>query len=575
VIKEKAKNYTLAANRYIKDILSGRVIACHWVKQACQRQLDDLQRPQSKQWPYKFDTKRANRICQFAEGLPHIKGEWAKKGMKLTLEPWQVFIYTTVLGWINVETGFRRFKTAYCEVSRKNGKSTLSAPLGIYMTCADEEAGAEVYSAATTRDQAKISWESAKHMVDREPGLRQAFDVDTSAHSIHQMSTASSFKALSSESNTLEGLNVHCAIIDELHAHKTREVWDVLETACGARKQPLRWTITTAGSDRSGICYEQRLYVTKILDNIADDPTYFGIIYTLDPDDDWKDESLWIKANPNLNISVDLSEMHQLAAKAKKIPSALSNFLTKRLDIWVNASVNLFNITAWQALADKSLKPEDFMEDPCWVGEDFAPRNDFSSRAQLFRREQEDGTHYYVFCKHFLSEGKIEESDNASYDGWAREGWIQTNPGNQTDDRDVEDDAVALFEEGYQIQEYCCDPSRTQGMETRIGERTEPDKVIEVPQNARNLCPATEKLSALIADGKIHHNGDPVLTWMLSNTVGRPVRGFGAYPDKERPENKIDGVSALLTALSRAMLAEQPEPEYMDYHPLRSFNASR
>ena len=557
----KQTDYVRKAREYARAVVSGKILACHWVKKACQRQLDDLDRPISAKWPYKFDRKKANRICAFVELMPHIKGEWAKRGEKIKLEPWQIFIYTTIFGWIHKDTKNRRFKIAYNCVARKNSKSTMSAPAGIYMTCADDEAGAEVYSVATTRDQAKISWEAALNMVKRQPDLRSAFGVDTSAHAIHQIKSASKFQALSADGNTLDGLNIHFAIIDELHAHRTRSVFDVVETACAARSQPLRWIITTAGSDQSGICYEQQIYVMKILDGIVDDPSYFGIIYMLDDEDDWQNEKNWIKANPNLNVSVDIEELRRLALKASKMPSALNNFLTKHMNIWVNANVALFDTTKWSQLADKSLNPEDFKEDACWIGLDFAPIHDFTSRVMLFRREEEDGTHYYCFAQHLLSEGEIEDSTNSSYSGWADEGWIHTNPGNQTDDRELEDDVVNIIESGYQVQEVCADPSRLQGVENRIGEKTGV-QVVEVLQNIRNLSAATEKLSGLIADSKIHHNGDPVLAWMLSNVTGHYDRGGRVYPGKDRPECKIDGAVALITALSRAMIGEETESVY-------------
>lgn len=547
------KSYVKIARKYAEDVLAGKILACHWVKQACQRQLDDLDR---KGWKYRFDEDKASRICQFVELMPHIKGKWA--GQTIALEPWQCFIYTTVFGWINAD-GFRRFRTVYIDEARKNSKSTMTAPVGIYLMGADGEQGQEVYSAATTRDQAKIVWDVAKQMVDRSPGMKKTLGIDTSAHSIYQNSTASKFVAVSAEGNSLDGLN-GSSLIDELHAHRTRKVYDVLETAKAARQQPLLWCITTAGFDRSGICYEVRTYATKVLDRVAEDESFFGIIYTLDEGDDWQDEKNWPKANPNLGVSVDIEELRRLALKAATMPSALNNFLTKHMNTWVNASVNLFDVTRWQKLADPSLKPEQFKDCQCYLGLDFAPRNDFSSRCQLFRRPEEDGVHYYAFWKHFLSEGKVEESENASYSGWAREGWISTNPGNQTDPDEVENDLVEIHQAGYQVKELVADPSRVQGIEQHYESRTG-GTVVEMPQLPSNMCPAAEYLSALIADGKIHHNGDPVMTWMLSNVVGKHKEAWGMFPVKERPENKIDGVTALLVPLRRAMVGDSGEPE--------------
>lgn len=555
----KKHTYATIANRYIDDVLSAKIPACDWVKKACFRQRQDLERAKSGDWTYEFSEEKANLICLFVEQMPHVKGtQWA--GKKIKLEPWQCFIYTTIFGWIYRDTGLRRFRLVYIECGRKNSKSTMSAPVGIYLTCADDEMGQEVYSAATTRDQAKIVWEVAKNMVQRNAQLRKHFGLDTSAHSVYQTRSGSKFVAVSAEGNNLDGLN-GSSIIDELHAHRTRKVYDVLETAKAARQQPLLWNITTAGYDRSGICYEVRNYLTKILTGAADDESFFGVIYTLDPDDNWQDESVWRKANPNLNVSVDIKELRNLAKKAASMPSALTNFLTKHMNVWVNASVNLFDIVRWQELANPDLRPDQFKYEPLWIGFDFAPRNDFSSIVMLFRREEDDGTHFYVFAKHFLSEGKIEESENASYGGWAREGWITTNPGNQTSVKVIENAIVNIADAGYQVQELDCDPSRVQGIQELVAERCH-ITVVDIPQLPSKLCPSTEYLSALIADGKIHHNGDPVLTWMLSNVVGKHKEAWGEYPVKEFPENKIDGITALLIAMNRAMINEQNDSIY-------------
>jgi len=556
-----ARDYVSTGTNYAKRVLSGKVPACEWVRKACRRQLDDLARPAGPRFPYRFDRKAANRICSFVEGLPHIKGEWARRGEKIHLEPWQCFIYTTVFGWVHRDTGLRRFRVAYIECARKNSKSTMSAPVGIYMTAADGEEGAEVYSAATTRDQAKIVWDAAKLMVEREPALRRAAALETSAHSIYQTKSASRFQALSAEGNSLDGLNIHCAIVDELHAHRTRKVYDVLETAKAARRQPLLWLITTAGSDRSGICYEQRSYVTKILEAVVDDPSVFGIIYTADEGDDWKADSTWRKANPNYGISVDPDELRRLCHKAQKMPSAMSNFLTKHLSIWVNADLGLFDLNQWHALANSALEPGEFAGEPCWIGLDLAPRRDFSSRVILFRRDLDDGAHYYAFAKHFLSEGEVEESDNPSYPGWAADGWIRTNPGNTTSYDDIEEDLLELQAE-YTPREVAYDPATAKEILDHM--QAEGVTMVEIRPTVLNFSEATKKLDGLIADGRIHHNGDPVLSWMLSNTVGHYDRKDNVYPVKERRENRIDGVIALIMALARSMAGapEQPTSVY-------------
>jgi len=348
------KDHVKDANKYIEQVLSGAVPACEWVKKACQRQVDDLAQDD---FQFEFSQDKANRVCNFVELLPHVKGIWA--GQLARLEPWQKFILATVFGWVDKSTGLRRFRTVYIEVPRKNGKSFLTSAVALYMLVADGEAGAEIYSAATTREQAKIVFQSAQQMVRKSPALKAKFGIGVGAHNLHILSSASKFESLSAEGSTLDGLNIHFASNDELHAHKTRMVYDVIETATGARAQSLIWNITTAGSNQAGICFELRSYLTKILNNVFDDDSMFGIIYTIDPPkkgvngkpdfkgDDWTKPEAWIKANPNYDVSVFPNDIERLARKAMEISSAQNNFLTKRLNCWVNADTACMNMVKW------------------------------------------------------------------------------------------------------------------------------------------------------------------------------------------------------------------------------------
>jgi phage terminase large subunit-like protein len=554
-----ARDYVAIARGYAEGILSGRIAACEWVKKACRRQTADLER---KDFGYRYDEKKAARVCRFIEKLPHIKGKWAKAGGRIELQPWQVFILTTAFGWVSRDTGLRRFKTAYLEMPRKNGKSSMSSGVGIYCCCADGEEGGEIYSAATTRDQAKIVWQDAWHMVERSPGLKAAFGVSTTAHAISQVRTASRFQALSAEGNSLDGLNIHCAIVDELHAHRTRKVFDVLETATGARSQPLLWLITTAGFDRSGICYEQRTYLTKIIDGVAKDDTYFGMIYTIDDGDDWSDPAVWQKANPNHGVSVFPEDIARLCAKALKMPSAQNNFLTKRLSVWVNADSAFFNMAELAKCADPKLKSGDFRGEPCWIGIDLASRRDIAPRMQLFRR----GDHYYCFGRYFLPETEIEESKNSQYTGWARSGWITATPGNITDYGYIEEDLKELASE-FQIMEVAYDPFQATQFATRM--LAEGFPMVEMRAIVKTFSEPMKHLDALISEGKFHYNGDPVLAWMFSNVIAHLDNKDNVYPKKERPENKIDGVVALLMCLGRAMASDgQPASIYEKRGPI-------
>jgi len=545
------------ANKYIKEVLSGKVPACHWVKRACQRQLDDLQR---KDIGFHYDEGMAEKICQFVESLPHIKGS-KFAGKKIELEPWQCFILTTVFGWVD-EVGDRRFRTAYIECPRKNGKSTLSAPIALYLLSADGEPGAEVYSAATTRDQAKIVWEDAKRMTERSSAFRSALGVDTTSHAIFVNRTASSLKALSrDQQGNLDGLNVHGAIIDELHGHKDRGVWDVIETATGSRTQPLIWAITTAGSNRAGICFEQQMYVRKILDNVHVDDSYFGIIYTIDENDDLFDPRTWQKANPNYGISVSPEDLARKALKAQQMAAAQNNFLTKHLNVWVNADSAWMNMQYWDKCADESLDERDFEGQECIISCDLATKIDIAAKVKLFHKDIEGKRHYYCFGKYYLPEEAAEDGRNSQYSGWAINQRLKLTDGNVTDFSVIEDD-IRDDARRFSVQQCAFDPWQASSVIQRLQQDGLP--VIEYRQTVQNLSEPMKELEALVLQGRFHFDGDPVLTWMISNVVAHLDAKENIYPRKERPENKIDGAVALICAIGLAISKEDDSMAFND-----------
>jgi phage terminase large subunit-like protein len=546
--------YVAAALAYARAVVAGEQPACKYTRQACERQLADLDRPVSDAWPWVFDDDRADRPCAFIELLPHIKGKWAREGRLIELEPWQSFVLTTVFGWVHHETGLRRFREGYVEVPRKNAKSTLSSGLALYMLSADGEHGAEVYSAATTRDQARIVFDDAKAMAERTPELRTYLGVAIMQHSLTVAHMASKFTPLAAEGSTLDGLNVHFAVIDELHAHKTRAVYDVIDTARGAREQSLLWNITTAGTDRSGICYERRTHVVKVLDGVIDDPSLFGIIYTIDDTDDPHVETSWAKANPNWGKSVLREDMEAASRKAESMPSALNNFLTKRLNVWVNGDAAWMDMRAWERCADTTLQLGDFEGEPCWIGLDLAQKRDFAAACFVFER---DGC-WHVFTRLYLNELAVQESGNAHLSGWARQGYVQVTDGDITDFDVVADDlrsACARFD----VQEIDFDPALSMYFAGKLIEEGLP--MVEITQRALFFTPPLIQVENLVHEGKLRHEGNPVMTWMVSNLVVK-VSKFNELraPTKERPENKIDGPIAMLMALGRALaLTEQAE----------------
>lgn len=547
----KKPDYVAIAKEYMRGVLDGSVPACSFVKQAVQRQLNDLRRWGPEGGDYYFDEKEASRPCWFIENLTHTKGELA--GRAIHLEPWQCFLLTTLFGW-KAKAGNRRFRSAYVEVGRGNGKSTLLSGIGLFCLCADHEPGAEVYSFATTREQAKIVFGDAQTMARGNRALQEAYGLEVTAHALYVPATNSTFQAKSAEGSTLDGLNTHLAIIDELHAHKKRDVFDVVETSLGKRRNSLMVSITTAGVDRTGICYEQRTLVTKILSGSLQDESYFGIIYTLDPDDDWKSDEALAKANPNWGVSVRPEVIRALQAKAIATPSAENNFKTKHLDVWCNADVGWMDMKAWDACADESLDESDFDGEPCWLGLDLASTSDMTAKVKIFQKKIDGSSHYYLFGDYWLPRTAIERGVNSQYQGWEYLGYLHVCEGPVTDFAEIRD---SILEDcgRYSVQSVAYDPFQAVQLSKELSDDGVP--MVLCKQTVANLSDPMKQFQALVLDHRLHFNGDPVLTWMVSNVVCHVDVKENIYPRKDAPENKIDGVVAGIMALSRALLNDE------------------
>lgn len=549
-------SYAERAHSYARGAVNGKHIVCKWVRLACQRHLSDLARAATESdYPYYWDDAAANHVCTFIEVLPHVKGQWATSTIEL--ESWQCFLVAVVFGWRRKADTLRRFRVVYIEVPRKNAKSTLTAGIALYMLMADGESGAECYSAATTGDQARIVFDVARNMVRREPRLKQRFGVDSGEHSIYVRHAISTFRPLNAEGSTLDGLNPHFASVDELHAHKRRDVWDVLESATGARSQPLIWAITTAGSDRSGICYEVRDYVIKLLEGRAAGEATFGIIYTIDDGDDWTDPISWQKANPNLGVSVSPEDLQIKCTKALAIASAQSNFLTKHLNVWVNAEHAWMEMSAWDKCGNPDLLEADFAGAECIIGLDLASKIDLAASMKVFER---DG-HYYAFGRYYLPSATVEGSANSQYDGWARRGLLTTTEGNVTDFGVIKDDLRADAN-SFLVREVPFDPWQATQLASEMLAEGLP--MVEYRQTVQNMSEPMKQLEALVLSGRFHHNGDPILTWMVSNVVCHTDVKDNIYPRKERAENKIDGVVALIMAIGRMIVVEPVGPSFWE-----------
>lgn len=543
------------AAQYARDVLNGKITVCKYVRQAIERNERDL--AEAHRRGYLFDEEAAGRALALFDYLKHSKGPLA--GQSVKLEGWQCWGIATVFGWLNADTGLRRFRTVYEEVARKNGKTTKLSGVAIKGLIKDDEGGPEIYSAATKRDQARIMFDEARRMVQQSPALRRRLEVQ-----LHRISCASvygKFEPLSADAHSLDGLNPHFSLVDELHAHKTSEVWDVLKSAMGARSQPLLWAITTAGFNKHGICYEVRNYTAKILDGVIDDDSFFGIIYTLDEGDDWRDESNWIKANPNLGVSVALDYLRNEARQAAVMPRALTNFLTKHLNVWVSGESLWCNMERWRECGidytvDEYIEWARSNGATVYGGLDLASVSDLASFGLI--AVARDGR-WRTWSRHYLPEDTVLQRLQKSpvpFDAWERAGWLTLTPGNVCDYNWIKADVIALCAQ-LPIERIHYDRWNSSQLVNDLMEENAP--MVGFGQGFVSMNAPMKELERRYLSHEIEHPNDPVLTWAMSNLVVQQDPAGNTKPAKDKSMEKIDPAVALIMAAGAALAIEEPE----------------
>jgi phage terminase large subunit-like protein len=554
-------DYVGTALEYAQAVVKGKIVACKWVKLACKRHLDDLKASRRKAFPYYFDEDAANKVCTFLSLMPHTKGRWARKRELIELQPWQCFAFVTLFGWKIKKNDRRRYRRAYFAVPRKNGKSIIGSGIGLYMFSVDGEFGAEVYSGATTEAQAWEVFRPAKQMLERTPELQEALGAEVWAKSLLVPADGSRFEPVIGKPG--DGASPSCAIVDEYHEHDSSDLVDTMETGMGAREQPLLLMITTAGFNIAGPCYDQEVEAKKVLEGTLDDPELFALIYTIDEGDDWTSPAALRKANPNFGISVDEDFLLSQQRQATQSASKQVRFKTKHLNIWCSAKSAWLNMLEWAKCADLTLRREQFKGERCYLTLDLASRSDVCVLMLVFVREIEGKQHFYLFGDYYLPEAAIEgaEKNANAYRKWVIEGFLQQHDGAEIDFDLIEEDMLALVAE-YGPDEVVFDPYRAAQLEQRLTKNG--ITAVELGQTVKNLSLPMKEFESAIKAGRVHHDGNPMLTWMMSNVVAKLDAKDNIYPRKEKPEQKIDGAVASIMGIARAISSEHETTSFWE-----------
>lgn len=548
------------ANLFAKQIVAGFIPACSYVRLCCKRHLDDLEKSKHDDYPFYFDEKEVEKRISFIQLLPHTKGEWAHKRQLITLQAWQIFGLACTFGWKFKEDNTRRFLESYWEVPRKNGKSIISAAVGITELCDQSEYGSEVYSGATTEKQAWEVFKPARLMVAKTPQLQEAFGIKINAKSLVIEDDQSKFEPLIG--NPGDGSSPSCSIIDEYHEHDTNSMYDTMRTGMGARLNPLIFIITTAGENIAGPCYEKRQEVIEMLQGTIPNDRLFGWIWTVDNPDDWKSVESLKMANPNFGVSVYEKFLLSQLETAINNPRKQSAFKTKHLNIWVGSSDPFINLDKWKA-CENVLDISEFELCRCYLGVDLAAKTDLNALIKVYVKMIDGVRHYYIVDpKFYVPYDTAYFNDNTrlaeTYQAFENSGHLTLVDGAEMDYRAI----LSEIEDTHEFTAVSSAGIDPHGATCLLHEMDEVGITgVIIYQNYTGMSDAMKELEAAILSKRIHHDGNPILTWCLSNLTAKYMAGNDEImrPTKPSRDKKIDGAVALINALARAISNEQVE----------------
>lgn len=527
--------YARAVTRKRKPVVVGKA-----VRLACARHLADLKR---RDLTWRLD-KALHAISFFSEMLT------LDDGSAFVLEPWQAFIVGSLFGWYGMD-GCRRFRTAFVETGKGSGKTPMAAGIGLYGLVADGEGAPEVYAAATARDQAKITFKDATRMVEENPELRELITPQVGSLTIP--ADSATFRPVSSEHRGLDGLRVHFGLLDELHEHPTALVVDKIRAGTKGRRNALIFEITNSGYDRNTVCWKHHEYSLAVIEQTTPNDSWFAYVCQLDEGDDWRDERVWLKANPNLGHSITLKYLREQVAEAVGIPSKQNIVLRLNFCVWTEQATRWLDLDVWDRCGAPVVEPEPGT--PFWGGLDMASSSDLCAHAKVFGPDE--GGVFDVLLRFWMPEAKVQErakKGQTHFLDWVRDGFIEATQGQATD-YDFVEAAILEDSEKWELRDMAYDRWNVTQLVTHLADKLGEERLVQFGQGFSSMSGPSKELERLLLEGRIRHGGNPVLRWMASNAAARQDPAGNIKPDRERSADKIDGIVALVMALARALAA--------------------
>jgi len=533
-------------------VSSGDVPAGKWQRLACDRHLRDLKDSEGgSRWV--FRPELAAKALGIFRLYRHFKGEWA--GQPIALEPWQQFIVGSLMGWVDRTTGLRRFRNAFIELPRGNGKSTIAGGLLVLFAFFLGEGGAEAYSVATKKDQARISFQAGRQMLLRSSALRK--HVEIGKYNVHSMATESKMEALGADADTLDGLRPFIVVVDEVHKLPSSDLTDVMESGMGTRGDPLMFEITTAGDDDQSVYGQHHLLSTRVLEDTVPLPEWFAFIAAADPEDDWTIEQTWRKANPNFGVSVKPDFLQKECRKALANPAEQTKFRRLYLGQKAQSAESYYSVSDWKAcpaLPDETTRRRAL----CYMGLDLSSSIDVTAAVLVWKL---DGGEIGVEPHFWLPKDNIDErghQDRVPYRDWATRGFITLTDGNVIDRPQLRRQLVALAQQ-WKVQTIYYDAWHAQELMQNLQDEDRL-KVEPIRQNFENISTPMKDLQALILQRRVRHNANPLMTWMIGNVVPRGDERGNVLPSKKRSIGRIDGAQATLNVLARIHASKPAGP---------------